>query len=50
MLQSLYSNGARNFLVIDIPLVGCTPNSRLAGMKAYNGGCLETANQLSSGI
>jgi phospholipase/lecithinase/hemolysin len=47
MLQSLYSKGARNFIVIDSPLVGCTPNSRLAGMKAYNGGCLETANQLA---
>jgi hypothetical protein len=47
MLQSLYNNGARNFLVPDIGPVGCTPNSRLAGMKAYNGGCLEIANQLA---
>jgi phospholipase/lecithinase/hemolysin len=44
---SLYSKGARNFILIDSPLVGCSPNSRLAGMKADNGGCLETANQLA---
>jgi len=46
-LLSLYNNGARNFLVPDIGPVRCTPNSRLAGMKAYNGGCLEIANQLA---
>lgn len=47
MLQKLYSEGARNFIVINSPVVGCTPNSRLAGVKAYNGGCVETANQLA---
>ena len=47
MWQSLYNKGARNFLVIDSPLVGCSPKSRLAGVKAYNGGCLETANEVA---
>jgi len=47
MLQRLYSKGARNFIVIDSPVVGCTRNSRLADMKTYNGGCLETANHLA---
>lgn len=46
-LLKLYSKGARNFIVINIPVLGCTPNSRLAGVKAYNGGCVETANQLA---
>jgi len=46
-LLSLYSEGARNFMVTNSPVLGCTPNARLAGIKAYNGGCLETANQLS---
>lgn len=46
-LLSLYSNGARKFLVLDIPPVGCVPSSRLAGIKAWNGGCLETANKLA---
>lgn len=45
-LLSLYHTGARNFLVLDIPPVGCVPSSRLAGMKTWNGGCLETANKL----
>lgn len=46
-LLSLYKIGARNFIVIDSPVVGCTPNSRLAGVKAYNGGCVEIANELA---
>eukprot|EP00253_Pinus_taeda_P009696 PITA_09696 len=46
-LLSLYNNGARNFLVSDIGPLGCSPNSRLAGMKAYNGGCVEAANQIA---
>lgn len=48
-LLSLYNIGARKFLVIDSPVVGCTPNSRLAGVEAYNGGCVETANELAVG-
>eukprot|EP00253_Pinus_taeda_P009550 PITA_09550 len=46
-LLSLYSKGARNFIAISCPLLGCSPNSRLVGMKAYKGGCLETANLLA---
>eukprot|EP00253_Pinus_taeda_P025137 PITA_25137 len=44
---ALYKNGARNLLVLDIGPLGCTPYSRLAGLKAYNGGCVEIANQLA---
>ena len=42
-----YNNGERKFLVSNIGPVGCTPNSRLAGMKAYNGGCMEAANEIT---
>lgn len=45
-LVSLYKTGARNFLLLDIPPVGCIPSARLAGMKAWNGRCLQTANKL----
>eukprot|EP01018_Ginkgo_biloba_P037067 Gb_05737 [translate_table: standard] len=45
-LLSLYSSGARNFIVLDIPPLGCTPNWRLAGFQTRNGMCFEAANQL----
>eukprot|EP01018_Ginkgo_biloba_P013938 Gb_05395 [translate_table: standard] len=45
-LSNLYRRGARNFILLDIPPLGCTPNSRLAGLSTWNGSCLKIANQL----
>jgi len=46
-MQSLYNKGARNLIVIDCPVLGCTPSSRLSGLEAYKGGCLETADNIA---
>eukprot|EP01018_Ginkgo_biloba_P013939 Gb_05396 [translate_table: standard] len=46
-LSSLYRSGARNFILLDIGPLGCTPNSRLAGLSTWNGRCLKIANQLA---
>lgn len=43
----LYRAGARKFLVLDIPAVGCTPYTKLVGYQIAHGGCLEIANQLA---
>ena len=50
MIQDLYNSGARNFVVGDIFPLGCTPIARLAVllMSNENGGCLESANELSN--
>jgi hypothetical protein len=47
MLQRLYNNGERNFLVLDIIPLQCSTFSRITRIRTYNGGCLETQNQLS---
>ncbi|KAH9290105.1 hypothetical protein KI387_034222, partial [Taxus chinensis] len=43
-ITRLYRVGARKFLVLDIPALGCTPNSRLIDS---NGECLKAANLLA---
>ncbi|XP_059065304.1 GDSL esterase/lipase 6-like [Cryptomeria japonica] len=42
----LYRAGARKFLVVDVPALGCTPYTRLSGYTIAKGECLESANQL----
>ena len=46
-MQALYENGARNFLVIDVGPLGCSPGVRLAGVEDWKGGCMETVNELA---
>ncbi|GLJ34052.1 hypothetical protein SUGI_0684750 [Cryptomeria japonica] len=46
-IARLYKSGARKFLVLDIPAVGCTPYTRFAGYSLAKGACLDLANQLA---
>ncbi|GLJ44065.1 hypothetical protein SUGI_0919050 [Cryptomeria japonica] len=45
-LTTLYYHGARNFLLLDMAPVGCTPSVRLAGLQQWHGQCVGSANQL----
>ncbi|XP_057846496.2 GDSL esterase/lipase At5g55050-like [Cryptomeria japonica] len=45
-MAGLYRAGARKFLVVDVPVLGCTPFTRLSGYSIAKGECLESVNQL----
>ncbi|GLJ06577.1 hypothetical protein SUGI_0042380 [Cryptomeria japonica] len=45
-VRRLYHSGARKFLVLDIPAVGCTPYSRFAGYNEDKGECVDLPSQL----
>uniref|UniRef100_A0ACD5ZDC5 Uncharacterized protein n=1 Tax=Avena sativa TaxID=4498 RepID=A0ACD5ZDC5_AVESA len=46
-IQALYNLGARMVGILDVPPVGCTPESRLG---TSNGGCNDVANSLAQGF